>query len=178
MKYSLFLGVILFVIILLVAPTAFAAGVIPNSLVPCDGPNCDACALTSLGQNVINIFVYLAGAFATIMFAYAGILYVTSASNPGQIEKAHKIFWNVLIGMVFVLGSWLIIDTVMKALYNTGSGFGPWNEILIKNCKGGGASISQTALQDGTVTDGGIPRGQTPTPEAPTTPTIAGPFEI
>ena len=85
MKYSLFLGVILFVIILLVAPTAFAAGVIPNSLVPCDGPNCDACALTSLGQNVINIFVYLAGAFATIMFAYAGILYVTSASNPGQI---------------------------------------------------------------------------------------------
>jgi len=91
---------------------------------------CSACDLVALAQNIINWFIYAAGVAAVLMFAYAGIIYATSATNPEQIAKAHKIFWNVLLGMVFVLAAWLIIDTIMKALYRTESKFGPWNEIL------------------------------------------------
>ena len=88
---------------------------------------CSACDLVALAQNIINWFIYAAGVAAVLMFAYAGIIYATSATNPEQIAKAHKIFWNVLLGMVFVLAAWLIIDTIMKALYRTESKFGPWN---------------------------------------------------
>ena len=100
-------------------------------LVPCDGPNCNFCSLVALSQNIINFLVYLAGAFATIMFAYAGIKYATAAANPSQIEEAHKIFWNVLIGIVFVLAAWLIVNTVMVSLYETRFSAGlPWHKIL------------------------------------------------
>ena len=120
-------------------PTAvFAQGFIAP-LVPCGAlgqPACDACGLTALAQRVINFLVYFAGVMAVLMFAWAGILYATSSANPGHIETAHKIFWNVLIGFVFTLAAWLIVDTIMKELYNTSKAhqqFGPWNEILCRD---------------------------------------------
>jgi len=120
-------------LLLFIVPMITMAAIVPSC-----GPNgCQVCDLVQLAQNVINYFVYLAVALATIMFSFAGIKYATSATNPGQIEEAHKIFWNVLLGMVFVLGAWLIVDTIMGAFYD--KKFGPWNTILCS----GGSQISQ-----------------------------------
>jgi Lysozyme like domain len=68
------------------------------------------------------------------LFVNAGILYVMSPSNPGNVSRAHKIFTNTLIGLIIILVAYLLIDTIMKALYaDPGAKWGPWNEFL---CKG------------------------------------------
>jgi hypothetical protein len=71
-----------------------------------------------------------------IVFAWAGLLLVTSAGNESQISKARSMFSNVFIGIAITLSAWLIIDTLMKApgLVNKneigeGTKYGPWNEI-------------------------------------------------
>ncbi|OGG71485.1 hypothetical protein A3A35_00980 [Candidatus Kaiserbacteria bacterium RIFCSPLOWO2_01_FULL_51_21] len=116
---------------LLILPiVALGAVLDPAGIVPCGNNNtiCHICDITKLAQNIINFAVYFVTAMAIILFMYAGFKYATAAANPSQIEEAHKMFWNVLIGMIFVLGAWLIVDTIMKALFNEGK-FGPWNAL-------------------------------------------------
>ena len=112
--------------------SAHAAG-----LVPCGGatePPCELCKLVDLGQNIINFGILAAVLLSGLMFAYAGVLYFTAAANEGQIKKAHGIFGTVFIGLLLVLGAWLIVDTVMKSFLpsgsvNVGKIPGPWNDI-------------------------------------------------
>ncbi|TAJ12930.1 hypothetical protein EPO56_03885, partial [Patescibacteria group bacterium] len=49
----------------------------------CEGALCRACDLVELSNNVITFAIGFAVIVATLMFAYAGILYVTAA-NAGQ----------------------------------------------------------------------------------------------
>ncbi|MBA3789497.1 hypothetical protein H0X32_03885, partial [Patescibacteria group bacterium] len=44
--------------------------------------------------------------------------------------KARARLFNAVIGLVIVLVAWLLIDSLMKVIYNSGSSFGPWNSIL------------------------------------------------
>jgi len=97
-----------------------------GQIVPCDF--CRLCDLETLVQRLLNWATYFAVFFATIAFVYAGFLYATGSANPEQIGRAHKIFWNVLIGIIFILGAWLIVDTILKALLNEQK-YGPWNKI-------------------------------------------------
>lgn len=102
-----------------------------GGLVPCGNPGqepCQACHLVQLAQNIVNFFIYFSIAVATLMFAWAGILYVSGATNPKNIETAHSIFWNVFVGLIIVLSAWLLVDVVMKTFVRD-AGFGPWNKI-------------------------------------------------
>lgn len=75
---------------------------------------CQACNLVQLADNILRFFV-VAGAMAVaLMFAYAGFLYVTAAGNKGNLESAHKIFWNSLIGLIIILTSFLIVDMTIR----------------------------------------------------------------
>lgn len=95
------------------------------------GPFCQACDLLELVQNLINFAVYAATLVATLMFVYAGFLYVTaSAAGQEQFKKARNIFVNVFIGFVVILIAWLVVDLIMKTfLGENGGPFGPWNQI-------------------------------------------------
>lgn len=124
---ALVLVVLLFVFIPIadVFAQAFPGG--PSGLVPCVGPECQACHLTVLAQNIINFLVYFAVFVGTLMFAYAGFTYVTAGSNMEKIQKAHDVFWRVFIGIVVVLSAWLVVDLIMTTFLN--KSFGPWNKI-------------------------------------------------
>lgn len=104
----------------------------PNGNVEmCITGECTTCGLVTLASNLINFAIFLAVIAAALLFAYAGGLYIFSAASPGNISKAHRIFWDVLLGLLFILAAWLVIDTVMKVLYgNDASKWGPWNQIL------------------------------------------------
>lgn len=107
---------------------------VPDELVPCNTTNnpdpCDFCDLFTLAQNIINFLVFFAVILATLLFVYVGFLYLTAGDNSAQITKAKSILIKVLIGFIVVLGSWLIVDTIMKAFLDTDKvEFGPWNEI-------------------------------------------------
>jgi hypothetical protein len=87
-----------------------------QGLVPCTGLNCNLCKLGELIQRIINFLIGLAIPLSAALFAWAGILMLSSAENPGQREKAKKIFRAVFIGLIVALGAWLLVQTVLSML--------------------------------------------------------------
>ncbi|MFN4181198.1 MAG: pilin [Candidatus Paceibacteria bacterium] len=69
---------------------------------------------------LFRIFVPL----AAIMFCYAGFLLLFSGGNSEKMQKAKGIFFNVVIGLVFAAGAWLIIHTISEILGYDGSWIG------------------------------------------------------
>lgn len=136
-------------VLLLIPVAAYAQG-----LVPCDGIACNLCDVGELMQKVIDFMIVgLAIPLAALMFAYAGVLYVTAGANPTRVGKAHKIFKNVLIGFLIAISGWLIINTIMTVMFSK-SFFngGEWFQIQcienITNDPEGGGRLIGTNFAD------------------------------
>jgi lysylphosphatidylglycerol synthetase-like protein (DUF2156 family) len=142
-RYARDFAVVLLTILIIVPNLTFAAswtdpivqcsGALPGTSI--DGQSqaaCTVCDIAKTAQRLLNTAIYIAVFLSALLFAYAGIIYVTNIANHGEISKAKNIFSNVVIGLVIILASWLVIDTLMKTLVkgqNTNSEFGPWNQI-------------------------------------------------
>lgn len=126
-----------------------------GGLVPCHGPECNACHLVQLGQNVLNFLVTITVLMSGVIFAIAGFKMVTSRGNSGTISEAREMFTNVIVGLVILLSAWLVVDTVMKVFVDESKLLGPWNEI-------------QCVVQP-------ISTTATPTPITPVTPVTSTP---
>lgn len=103
----------------LAASTSFFGPVVP----PCTEAEgavriCQACNLVQLGDNILRLFVALGVVAAALMFAYAGFLYVTAAANKANLDSARKIFTNTLIGLIFILAAYLVVDLVIRMATN------------------------------------------------------------
>jgi hypothetical protein len=57
----------------------------------------------------------LVAVIAVVAVVWAGILYITDMGDGSNQEKAKKILMFVAIGIIVVLGSYAIVNTVMKA---------------------------------------------------------------
>jgi len=146
MKFSLLSrpSILSLITILLVGSLAFApafvsAWVVGDPIVPCglnDVP-CKVCHIFPLVNNVISfILLGLAMPFAVVMILLGGILMVTGAGNPSQLEKGKNYLTWAVIGLMVAFAGWIIVDTIIKGLTvkaNWGAGgsweFGPWNQI-------------------------------------------------
>jgi len=122
-----------FILALLVlsAPlTAFAqfGPIVPDVCRTCA---CGFGGVMAIIQNVINFIIAISIVIATLIMVWAGVLYILSPTNPESRSTANKMLINAALGIVIVLSAWLIVDFVMKTLYNNNSKFGPWNTILI-----------------------------------------------
>jgi len=106
-----------------------------QQLVPvaCSGPSapltCGSCELVAMINNVIQFVIVLATIIAAIILVWAGFLLVTSAGNTSQLEKAKGLFFNVVIGLIVLLAAFLIVNTILAALLNTGSPVYNWQTI-------------------------------------------------
>jgi len=111
------LPILFMVFSILLSPTILFAeeNPLPGGIIPCTN-NCGWSDFIKLIQNVITFVLYIAIPITVAMFTYAGVLYLTAAGKTGQIEKAHTIFLNVLIGFIIVLSAWLIVNTIANAL--------------------------------------------------------------
>jgi len=58
---------------------------------------------------------------------------MANPTNPSNRGKAKTMLLNVVIGLFIALSAWLLVDFVMRALYNETGEFGPWNTILAEN---------------------------------------------
>ena len=95
----------------------FVSSADAQSLIPCGGTDCTFDHFIQLIQNVINfLLVTIAIPLATILFSYAGWLYLSAAGDSGKISQAHEIFKNVVLGLVLALAAWLIVNTIANAL--------------------------------------------------------------
>lgn len=95
-------------------------------------------------QNVMNAAISFGVIISVLVIAGAGILWMLTPTNPENHSQAKKILTNGVIGLLIILSAWLIVDFVMKILYNpNANNFGPWNEILT----GGDLCIKPGELQ-------------------------------
>lgn len=115
-------------IYLVSAPLARAAG-----LVPCEGTDCKFCHLFQLAEKIINFLVEISFAIAIIWIIWGGLKIIFAGANPGLAASGRKTILQAIIGLVILLCSWLIIDTILWVLTGSTSieNWGPWNTI---NC--------------------------------------------
>lgn len=106
----------------LVVSALFADMTFATSLInPGDNPAAIAGAtggegdIRSLIGTILNFFLGFLGFVATIMIIYGGILYVTSAGNEENVQKAKKILLYAIVGIVIILISFALVNTILGA---------------------------------------------------------------
>ena len=88
------------------------------------------CVLQTV-QNAINFAVSLSIIMFVAFLVIASFGLIASGGNPQALNKAKTRLLNIVIGLAVFLCAWLIVDFIMKTLYNEqGTFFGPWNAIL------------------------------------------------
>lgn len=154
----LIIVLLFFVGFLLLAPTAkaqvignleFLKGIVPCGTSYAPAP-CTVCHFYSLLQNIINFMLYSAASLATLMATYAAFLFLFSGGSPQKITDAKSKLWLLVWGIVVVLGSWLLINTILNFIVDPKVFPLPWNQI---NC-----SISQSpkGINSGLVGGGNV----------------------
>ena len=143
------------------------------SLVPeaCRACPCGFAGVIGIVQNLMNAGISVGIFFAVIIMTWAGLLYISTPTNPEARSKANNMLINAVVGMVIILSAWLIVDFVMKALYSGPDGqqgkFGPWNNILTggDTCV---SSIETLPLFDGNITAEAVKQALTTGPSVRT----------
>ncbi|HEY5714233.1 MAG TPA: hypothetical protein VIT68_02690, partial [Candidatus Gracilibacteria bacterium] len=69
--------------------------------------------------DLLNFFLSFVGIVATAMVIYGGYLFVISNGDDGQKEKGQKIVLYAAIGIIIILGSFALVNTILK---NAGEG--------------------------------------------------------
>lgn len=128
-KKSFLIILIIAISLLLNNGQAFAALVTCDPEKPAGAGSCDLCALFQTIQNVVNFLIGAAFSMVTIMLIYGGISMYFSGGNPENTKKATKVLINAVIGLVIVLTSWMVINTIITFLAKPGSPPTFWTQI-------------------------------------------------
>jgi hypothetical protein len=83
---------------------------------------CGISHLFILINNLLEfILIYLVLPIATVILMYAGFKLLFSGGDTHARSEAKSMFWNVVKGVVFIAGAWLIVNTLLNILGYTGS---------------------------------------------------------
>lgn len=69
----------------------------------------------SLVLTIVNFALTFLGLIAVVMIIYGGFLYVSAAGNEEKINQGKKIIMYAVIGIVIILLSFAIVNTVLTA---------------------------------------------------------------
>lgn len=180
-RLAVFLPILAVFIFVLLPVPAEAANTSLVQIFPeeckCEGKAPDwGCVLETM-RNLINTAIAFGAIVSVLIIAYAGALWMFSPFNPGNREKGRTLLLNAFIGLAIALGAWLIVDFVMKSLYNPeGTAdnveLGPWNSILSggNRCVEINTNAGNITSPDvpNIVTGGGLEPGGTPSEETAT----------
>ncbi len=101
---NIFVFLLSLIILLNIASPTLAQIILPNPLY--------ANNFVSLVCGIANYIAGFVGALAVIMFIWAGILFLTSAGNEGQLTKARKAVLWATIGLAIALAGGGLIQLV------------------------------------------------------------------
>lgn len=101
--------------------------ILPQEVID-NAPNrIQACDLVHTVDHLLDFGIYLAAMVATIMFVYAGFLYVTASARQENISQAKNIFGKVFMGFVIILIAWLIVSIILHVFTDRDLAF--WSDI-------------------------------------------------
>lgn len=72
-------------------------------------------------RTIINFVLYFLGLVATVMVIYGGFLYITSQGE--DTDKAKKVLMYAAIGIVIILISFALVNTLLTAADGVSTGF-------------------------------------------------------
>lgn len=140
MKGTLIAIIVFLGVFLIASPAAYAAEstffapIVPTE---CQSCPCGYAGVLEIIRHLTNFAVSFGVIVVTIMLAWGGFMYIVSVANPENRRQANSLISGAVIGLLLVLGSWLIIDFIMRAAYSGPDGtegkFGPWNSILAES---------------------------------------------
>jgi hypothetical protein len=73
-------------------------------------------------SRVITILAATVGAAAVMMMAIGGFLMISSAGSQERYDKGKGLIWKAVIGLVFVLGAYILVATVQLLIKSLFSG--------------------------------------------------------
>ena len=104
---------------------------------------CTECDLLHLLKHLVD-FVLVAAApiLATLFFIIAGFYMMLGGANPGMLSKGKSMFKDTFIGLLIVMLTWLITNTLIQSLADPSIfGGGPWYSLSCSNGKLGPGNI-------------------------------------
>lgn len=102
--------IIFFAVILLPNLTLAAGQILPACV---DNDTCGVCDIIQTALNIFRIALGLLGGIALLMFIWHGISILTSAGNAEKVSSGFKGMSNTLIGILLILGSWMIVNFII-----------------------------------------------------------------
>jgi len=76
--------------------------------------------IKSFANTILNFVLLFLGFICVVIIIYSGFLYVTSAVDEEATGKAKENIKNAIIGIVIIMASFAIVNTVLKAPTQTG----------------------------------------------------------
>lgn len=123
-----------------IAIVVFAIFIIPvlgfaqtGGIVPCNGPECQACDFIKLGNNILSWIIGIMASVIALVFVFGGLRMVMSAGDTHVVSEARGMMTNAIVGFIILLSAWLIVDTVLKLVISdegsVAQKLGVWNTI-------------------------------------------------
>ncbi|MFA4891364.1 MAG: hypothetical protein WC604_03365 [Candidatus Gracilibacteria bacterium] len=79
-------------------------------------------SIRALALKIVNYFLTFLGIIAVMMIIYGGVTYVTAAGKQESIDNAKKIILYSLVGIIIILLSFAIVNTVLGSAGAGGGG--------------------------------------------------------
>lgn len=93
-----------------------ADDVAEGSLVPCTN-KCGLRDVFVLLNNVLKFVISkLLIPLFVVMIMFIGYQYLMAQGRPGMHAKLKKMLWHMVIGLVLILGAWLIVKTLLSSI--------------------------------------------------------------
>lgn len=70
---------------------------------------------------IVNFFLYFVGLLSVVMFIYGGFIFITTGSEDGS-EKGKKILLYAGIGIIVILVSYAVVNTILGSGNADGEG--------------------------------------------------------
>jgi hypothetical protein len=87
---------------------------------------CSQCDFFQVIANIATFIFEIAGGLAVVVLIISGFLYMTAAGSQERMQRAKQALTAAIIGIIIVLGAWLLVNFVVTTLgYNLGSWFAP-----------------------------------------------------
>lgn len=77
---------------------------------------CDYNQFMELFRRIISYLLYLSIPLILFMIMWIGFKYVTSNGDPGRLADTKKMIMPLLLGLFWVLASWLVVRFVLDGL--------------------------------------------------------------
>lgn len=71
--------------------------------------------LRGIVLTIVNFFLTFLGLLAVVMIIYGGFLYVGSAGNEENVNKAKKILMYAVLGIIVIIVSFALVNTILTA---------------------------------------------------------------